>query len=276
MKAKLMKLFNSHLMTNIIRWGIPILSAIVASHSIFSNTIDKWKETYPQFDFLWYHIDGICLLGICIICVLSLIDACFLKPNIKKLQEENKSLTNENNFLSNQVRNTLKGYVTLIPNKLLKFSDKERINIYLFHKNADLFTLEARFCANPEHNKIKNKQYLLKKGCIYKGWMKGNFFDNKFPVSKKEYYKYVKDNYQIYRKELDGISKQSRMYYVMRIDDNNQDPLGVLVLESENPNYMNFQELNNIFMQEKEFLYHILKTFIKSISRDINFLTEEL
>lgn len=265
------------MIVRIVNLGLPILSAIVASHSIFASTIDKWEKTYPAFSFIWTRLDGICLIGICIICVFSLIDTFCLKPNVRKLQDENEHLKHENDFLSNQVRNTLKGYVnSLAPNKLPNFTEQERINIYLFHKDTQIFTLEARFCANPEHNKIKNKEYLLKKGCIYRGWIQGYFFDNKFPKGKRDYYRYVKSHYQITGKELDKISKHSHLYFVMRIDDNNQNPLGVLVLESENSNYMTCQDLAAIFNQEKEFLHHILKTFITSISRDKDSIAEEL
>lgn len=258
-------------------WSIPTLSAIVAIHPILNSKLDTLRAHYPMLHFLWGNLDVIAGVCILFILIISFIDGIFFKPNVRKLQKENLVLSHENIFLSNQIRNTLQGYICKIARtKLPNFSEKERINIYLFHNETKFFTLEARFCSDPEHDKVKKKEYPLDKGCIYQGWKQGYFFDNKFPKNENDYYKYVSKHYQITRKELDKISKHSRMYCVMRIDDNKQKRLGVLVIESENSNYLNSQTLKSICNQEKDFLYHLLNTFTETISRETNFMAEEL
>lgn len=193
-----------------------------------------------------------------------------LNKDIQKLKDDLSyknilvaELSQSNSFLCTQMRNTLKGYViSLAQNLFPKFTNKEltdteRLNIYLFNEKDHSFTLEARYCTRPEHCNSKNK-YDFKKGCIYKAWEQGFYFDRKFPDDPLLYQQYVEREYNITPDELKLISKHSKLYAAIRIDNSAGQGIGVLLFESENKGFITKKLIKQLMYEQKVYLYQIL------------------
>lgn len=236
---------------------IPIGTGFLTLYPIISGKIPQWIGRYPRWSGLLSKIELLFLLVVIGIILISIIDSIWIKPSLKQMSYLKEKVAR----FSMQISNTLKGYlVNIALSKLPQFTAKERINIYLYDVKKKIFRLEARHCLNPEHNKQHKKEYPLKQGCIYEGWKNGFHFDNSFPASKKgtKYIDYVNNTYNIDNNTCQKISKKSRLFAVLRIDNNHGKNLGVLLIESENNHYAAEDELKTIMHNEKEFLFEML------------------
>ena len=138
----------------------------------------------------------------------------------------------------------------------------DRITVYALF-NDSFFAL-SRFSLNPAYQKISSdKKYPLDKGCIARGYEDGFFYDSgkNFPnpfSNFNEYKDYTRNNYHYSHAEVKAMSMHSTCYAVKRVYKE-EKCLGVIVLESTQPNRFNEADAKKHLDKLAARIYYILE-----------------
>ncbi|MGI8548764.1 MAG: hypothetical protein ACR2M1_15785 [Gemmatimonadaceae bacterium] len=177
--------------------------------------------------------------------------------NVRTLEEENRDLRSAVASLEGEVVARESNLFEFTQDRLkdiahdLRFGrdmQTERITIYSHDPNG-FFTAFGRYSKNPKHIKKSQKQYGQYSGCIGEAWKHGWYFADNYPdplTDPKEWIdRCVRDGIEAETAEKIGL--RARMYCAKRIDDAQDDPLAVVVIESTDPHRYTEKELRDMF-----------------------------
>ncbi|MER2009032.1 MAG: hypothetical protein ABS939_16405 [Psychrobacillus sp.] len=174
----------------------------------------------------------------------------YQKSNIfdlnNKLQDQKNKLQDEKNKTSS-LQNTIESLnntLEAIPEMIIKYialhlelTYKDRISIYRYDVNAELFISVGRYSPNREYTKKGRKEYPRDKGYIAKAWMNGTYYKTNIPDyldDNKAYIDYVSEESGIDKGILKKVTMKSRCYFCKNLL-NNHEAIAVIVIESMDP-----------------------------------------
>ncbi len=165
-------------------------------------------------------------------------------------------------------------HVELIGKHKLSFQKAgvDRISIYLYD-NAKYFLRAGRFSYNPDYNTSGRKIYPKNEGCIGKTWETGDFFIGNLPdpTKNKKAYDQALRVMGLPKEAINGLTMRSRLYYGIRFSDGeDHSPIGVIVVESTDPNRFTANSLRTAL--EGELIY--ISNITDRARQDIPQLTE--
>ncbi len=252
-------------------WLLPALMTI--SGAFIGYDIHKLEIGSHYFYIAEFIVPqlGWVLIGSIVFYILIKITEAIAKPRLQKMENELKDFKAKDSIISEQVENLFDGYLYNLAG-LLKFGegeqDCERISLYI-HDNDKTFIPCGRYSANPKYKKRTRSSYPDHEGCIAKGWENGWHFDDKFPcpnTEKATYIDYCLKEYDIQRNTTRKINMQSRVFAVLRIK-NDADPLVIIVVESiENTRFIE-NDIKKILQDQNVFLVHTINNLKDYIPR---------
>jgi hypothetical protein len=199
------------------------------------------------------------------------INSCSME--IKALKEDNLKISQENENLTLDFFSTIEVLLQFIGLGPLEFGShndcNERISLYVHNKQSGFYII-GRYSHNPSLSEMdKTKQYSTKQGCLAKAWEKGNYFDNKFPDIKNfnHYYTYSENNYSIPKDRVKKIKMKSRLFYGLRIMDQNDKSKAVIMIESTTNNRYDETSLDDMFIRGKNKKGGQVKTVLGILQR---------
>ncbi|WP_424474849.1 hypothetical protein [Oceanobacillus kimchii] len=116
----------------------------------------------------------------------------------------------------------------------------DRITIYRYNK--DKFIPVGRFSLNKEFSFLGRKEYPKDKGYISKSWGKGELYVDGLPSYEnhpKQYLEKVSKESNMEKGVIKTLSMKSRSYYCLNLEYN-QEPVAVVVVESLEPSFKEF------------------------------------
>jgi len=136
--------------------------------------------------------------------------------------------------------------------KLFRMNSTERVSIY-FEQN-EVFSLLARYSANPHYKKAHRQKFPLNEGVISQAWSYGEKVEKNCPKYEDDmdgYCDYMVSTYRFNIADLKRFYMKSCWYVAIAIskaDDN----LGVIVFESTDQNILNDTEIAGLISYCKE------------------------
>ena len=142
----------------------------------------------------------------------------------------------------------------------LKLEGRDRISVYFIPKEEEIFILKSRFSKNRALRSKSNKNYSFKEGFVYKAIEEGGIIENinADPNNIEDYILEVTNKCIISRERIIELNMKSRSYYIKTIDEDTTETIGLIVLESLDPNKFNQINNNGTFNNYSE----IIKEFI--------------
>lgn len=195
------------------------------------------------------------------------------KVKIKDIQEEleaNKYLINNNENEKNELKNRINDLsltVELLDNNLevlpelivkyisfqLNLTYTDRISVYNYDFNRDMFIQVGRYSANPEFTKKGRLEYPKDKGFIKNAWQNGSYIIEELPSfedSPGRYLEQVSQKSKLEKKIIKELSMKSSSYYCTNLVNSKHKAVGVIVIESTNSKLpYTEKELNEFLLQ---------------------------
>lgn len=156
---------------------------------------------------------------------------------IKEISESKSELESEYESLRANYDLFFDRMLTLIATSL-KLEGRDRISVYFIPKDEEIFVLKSRFSKNKALIKKSNKNYPFKEGFIYKAIEEGGIIENINADSKniEDYVSEVINKCNITRERIIALNMKSQSYYIKTIDEDSTETIGLIVLESLDPN----------------------------------------
>ena len=204
------------------------------------------------------------------------------EKSINELNDENKSLSEKNTVLENNVRVEIENNYQLAEELVTAFrriahlwtcqifnelslSVKHRISIYYLDSDRENLVLLDRFAKNHDFNQPGRPYFPKDQGVIGKAWAEGEFFEKKIPVFNRKntnYYQYLDTNYGFGRDISSRLRMKSCTIGGFAIEDAHGHHIGVVIFESQDQNDFNEEQLREIVKREN----HRLVDFISDAS----------
>ncbi len=178
----------------------------------------------------------------------------------KRLERNNEKLS----FIHENIKNLFDGYLYHLAYSRLSFQtnhESERITLYI-HDKQNSFIPFSRISSNPTYKPFGRVKYPDNLGCIAQGWNSGWYFDNNFSDN------WVDSNhskYEIPKRVLNRMSMQSKLFAVLRIDNQAGKSLGLIVVESTDNNKYEEEVIKHSLEEQKLYLsdmVHKLRNYI--------------
>ena len=143
------------------------------------------------------------------------------------------------------------------------------------HNGDNSFVPFARYSSNPNFSKPGRTLYPANAGCICRGWEdKWHFrtFENDAEMTMLSC-----DEYGMDQDVVDTLKMRSLLFAVARIDNNDREPIGVLVVESMDNSKYTERQIRNILYEHKEYLWEMISVLIGFIPtpRDASTIEED-
>ena len=122
----------------------------------------------------------------------------------------------------------------------------DRISVYHRDKVGKNFRIIARYSSHPKYNHIGRESYDGNKGFISKCW-EGDSTDFIKILPETNTDEYLEEQYNVgYEKaELDKLNMNPRLYYVHNIASTNHPSIGVIIIESTQPQLKKYNSINS-------------------------------
>lgn len=136
--------------------------------------------------------------------------------------------------------------------KLFRMNSTERVSIY-FEQN-EVFSLLARYSANPHYKKAHRQKFPLNEGVISQAWSYGEKVENNCPKYEDDKDGYCEYMVSTYRFNIDDLKRfyMKSCWYVAIAISKADDNLGVIVFESTDQNILNDTEIGSLISYCKE------------------------
>lgn len=221
-------------------WINPTLTAtstISGAMLTYTLTPDYYRRHPIQAAFLEQAVSYsplMLLSSVTILCLIFVIKY-FSEQNIADLRNEVLELRERSAFLPGNVRSVFEGFLYRFGTKINFGSmneNNERVTLYFHDAARDRFVTCARYSPNPRFKAAGRPEYPINEGCIAKGWEHGWHFDNAFPSDPSERASRHAGGYGMPRRTANNLKMPSRLYAAMRINDVEDRPIAVMVVES--------------------------------------------
>lgn len=189
------------------------------------------------------------------------------KENLKKLLEikskEISTLELSIEYLGQSLSGLPKDFLRHV-SKYLDLSNSDRISLYVFDETK--FQIIGRYSENPLYDYCNREEYPRDEGYIAKCFENSDgkpyFYRNKLPKNtQKRYFEIVSKETGMSIDFLKKLSMKSRAYFGRLVKDDNKDNVGILLIETINPDFnISPEDLNEDI--EKLIIPH-LKTMLE-------------
>jgi len=125
----------------------------------------------------------------------------------------------------------------------MKLGSKERITLYV-HNKISSFSPVSRYSKNPVKKAKGRSEYKDDVGVLAQAWQYGRVFDNNSDLQSK-WLTYCNSKYGLDKATARNIKFKAQLYAGIAIYDSKQNPIGILLLESENSNFISEDEAMN-------------------------------
>lgn len=185
--------------------------------------------------------------------ILSLASAIIWVAVVGSVQivKQMRAPTRPTTMLDGNFKDIVEDELALLADAILNLTPDDRITLYK-HSGRAFFRL-GRYSANPELAKRGRPIYLDTEGCMGRAWQMKECYDNGAPAadhSSTEYEKYMKEKWDIKKKDSRGFRMKSRCYCAFRIDQGPKK-LAVLVFESVRPDGLDFDKLKELVSEQE-------------------------
>lgn len=216
----------------------PLLYLLIAIIGFFKNSIKV-----------------LVILGIiCVILdfILNTYETSKYKSVIDELESKNSDLERKNNEFENNievlgeiVNNHIESFLIFLSGEL-ELDRTDRISVYHRDKVGKNFRIIARYSSHPKYNHIGRESYDGNKGFISKCW-EGDSTDFIKILPETNTDEYLEEQYNVgYEKaELDKLNMNPRLYYVHNIASTNHPSIGVIIIESTQPQLKKYNSINS-------------------------------
>lgn len=201
-----------------------------------------------------------------------------LKSDIEQKNQKIKEISETKSQLESEYESLRANYdlffdkmVALIAISL-KLEGRDRISIYFIPKEEEIFILKSRFSKNRALRSKSNKNYSFKEGFIYKAIEEGGIIENinANPNNIEDYILEVTSKCTISRERIIELNMKSQSYYIKTIDEDTTETIGLIVLESLDPNKFDKindnETFNNYSIIIKEFISKHRDRFISNLA----------
>lgn len=186
-----------------------------------------------------------------------------LKHNLEIKNKEIKELELAIEYLGQSLAGLPKDFLRQV-SIYLGLSNSDRISLYVFDQNK--FQIIGRYSENPHYNSCNREKYPIHEGYIAKCFENNDgkpyFFRNNLPKNThKRYFEMVSKETGMSIESLKKLSMKSRAYFGRLVKDDNKNNVGILLIETINPDInVSPKELNDEI--EKLIIPH-LKTMLE-------------
>lgn len=256
-------------------WWIDLLSTIVLPVSLCIISMSPNFKEDQQAVTLWKHLTIFCYLMAAISAILIILS----KWNSRKTNDIVENLEQQLSYCKEIfdpgiILEIFTGYLYSMSSGKLGFGsnskNSERITLYIYDGDRRVFIPFSRVSQNPLYKRKGRQEYPANEGCIGKAWENGWCFDNKFPTaSDVRYEDYSKKLYDIPPATAKGLGMRSALLACMRIESDD-NPLGVIVVESTEKNRYTETYLKTILEEERHCIYLMLKKWHQLVPRVVN------
>lgn len=185
----------------------------------------------------------------------------FTTEKYKKLLANYLAVKNENESKTIDCFKLFSNYLYGLSTKL-NFGTNERISIY--KSDLERYSCIGRFSENGVYTEKSGRLYPATQGCIAKAWEIGTFTEGSSPDPITEWQKYVEyhtKKYSFTEDELKTLRMKSRSYYGIRLQNQQQKTVGVLILESTDAGGIPFGKIGKIITDvEKRHLSSLIES----------------
>jgi hypothetical protein len=133
----------------------------------------------------------------------------------------------------------------------LEDSPNVRISVYLPSSDQQNFMPAGRYSHNATYRSQGRTLLPFSQGCIGKAWDLGRCEWRQMSKSLDARKKKSKQKYDIPNATFDTLRMKTLSIGAYRIDDNSRQPVGLVVIESDDHGVINFNEFENVLEQEK-------------------------
>lgn len=190
-----------------------------------------------------------------------------LEKQIGEREQQLEAVQDDKAELVNNVRELFESYLHSVAHSRLGFGDNgvnsERITIYV-HTSSGKLSPVGRFSRNEQFHGLGRTYYDPEQGCIGEVWKNDHHFDNQFPDPRTDWQGYLSRHHQygVSKTTVEKLSMRSRLYFGIKIKDRTcRRPLGVLIIESTDPNRYTEEALTERFGEaERIFLRELVET----------------
>ncbi len=245
------------------RWFGPLVSFVAVALSVLINVDYSGLQTkHPS----WAGILGILGVAVPVFLVMAALIQAALEagrkvrePTINQLQAQLSDYRSQTEEFGNDITNVFDGLLLQFSHRLeLQQNDQVRISLYIHDNEADRFIPCGRYSPNPAYRGRGRTSYPGNEGCIAKGWLNSWHFENDIPADRAERRRYEKESYGISKAVSEKLKMQSRLYAVKRIEYENQ-ALGVIVVEAEEPNRFEQVPLQSVLTDHSDTIGAVVK-----------------
>ncbi len=156
---------------------------------------------------------------------------------VGKIMRENEDLQRANALMYDDLRRACVGYLQELAT-LLEFEKqgRERITFYIHHPK-NYFMNIARFSYNPEVAKQNLERFAMDHGLLGRAWTEEAVFVNDFPDPDTHFEDYLNKQKDcgMNKRHARTMLMKSRCYFAKRVDIGKGNPVGVLMVESLDP-----------------------------------------
>lgn len=194
-------------------------------------------------------------------------------PQIKDLENKIKDKDDELKEYSNQIIAIHKNIYLLFDGFLINLAKKHhvvddpesRISIYVRDPVNENFVPCGRYSSNADWRKRGREILPGDQGCIAKAWNIKWCFDANFPEDRKNHSTYSQKNYNIDKKIHRNINMLSRLYAVLRLENDEKEHFAIIVFESLNKDRFSEDEIKDILDDVAEKFTDSISVFQKQI-----------
>lgn len=228
----------------------------------------------PHAEMRWKHVTTVAWGGGGISVILIALSKWYLrkKENIVESLRQDLSACKEM-FDPTLILDIFTGYLYFMSSGRLGFGSKdgnsERITLYIYDNEKLVFIPFSRVSQNPKYKKKGRQEYPAGEGCIGRAWENGWCFDNNFPDNDREYNRYSKENYNMAPDVTKALGMRSNLLACMRIE-NDDNPLGVIVVESTERNRYLEDDIKKILEGERHCIHSMLKKWHHLVPKVFN------
>jgi len=202
----------------------------------------------------WISIFLVILTGIAL--VVAALKQARHQESISALQKDLEEARSDKRILVENVQNLVEGFLLRLATDKLGFGKEEknteRISMYLFDPSND-FVQIGRYSPNPDYNQTGRGTYPANKGCIAECWKNDWFYCNDFPEPEKwDDYVAMHGKFGVSKTTVEKLRMKSRIYCGVKIANTaGNEPLGLVVIESTDPNRFDEDQLRSVLQKQQ-------------------------
>lgn len=255
-------------------WWIDLLSTVVLPISLCIISISPNFKDDQHAATLWKHLTIFCYIMTVIAAFLIVLSKWYLRKTENIIANLKQQLSScKEIFDSGLIIEIFTGYLYSMSSGKLGFGSNlkntERITLYIYDGDRHVFIPFSRVSQNPVFKNKGRQEYPANEGCIGKAWENGWCFDNKFPINFEKYKDYSRRNYAMPPATTKGLAMRAALLACMRIE-NDDNPLGVIVVESTEKHRYVETELKGILEGERHCIYLMLKKWHHLVPKVVN------